>query len=474
MGIFIGDAELKECYVGTTPVKEIYVGDIKVWPTEAAEWVVTTSDMHEGTFVGTEGAPELMLTKGIPTQIANSSVSQSQFCYANGSAFPFGDGKTYGVYWNKPFTLSGLTTTGYVGILEFSIDGSSGTSLAHIFVYSNSVKLLVGTTVLAQWSTNVTSSSKTLYRSCLMATRSGSSVGLVGYITLLENNGMFTYELSGSFTHSGSNSTITPALAPTVYSNSQRGTAISNNTGVASVWNYNTYNSGDSTPERWINMAKINNVFQSGDMWSTGREISTSGQNYYTYAPSGAIAYVYDEQLYNNLSNRNTWVLHGPATQSPDNGYPFNTGGQFLVQSMFTTGRLTFTANPSTILSIIAIRSMLNMAVITGVFIRIRDGRIYIEQRVNGAVVDSAAWPGGTISSGSVILEIIVQLTPEGVTLNAKIGSLIVNLGRPLIATVFSQFATGGVFTSNLVGPNDGGVATVNCDQYTAVIGGYY
>lgn len=474
MGIFIGDAGLKECYVGTIPVKEIYVGDIKVWPTEAAEWVVTTSDMHEGVFVGTDGAPELMLTNGIPTQIANSTVSQSQFRYADGSAFPFGDGKTYGVYWNKPFLLSGLTTTGYVGILEFAIDGSSNASLAHIFVYSNSVKLLVGTTVLMQWTTNVTSSSKTLYRSCLIATRSGSTVGLTGYITLLENNGMFTYELSGSFNHSGSNSTIAAALAPTVYSNSQRGTAISNNTGVASIWNYNTYNSGDSTPTRWINMAKINNVFQSGDMWSTGRELSTSGQNYYTYTPSGAIAYVYDEQLYTNLSNRNTWVLHGPATQSPDNGYPFNADGQFLVQSMFTAGQLAFSANPSTIISIIAIRSMLSMAVLTGVFIRVRDSKLYIEQRVNGTVVDSAAWPNGTITSGLVIREIIVQLTPTGITLNSQVGNYTVNFGRPLVSTVFTQFASGGVFVSNLVGPNDGGVATINCDQYTAVIGGYY
>ena len=325
-----------------------------------------------------------------------------------------------------------------------------------------------------QWTTNVTSSSKTLYRSCLIATRSGSTVGLTGYITLLENNGMFTYELSGSFNHSSSNSTIAAALAPTVYSNSQRGTAISNNTGVASIWNYNTYNSGDSTPTRWINMAKINNVFQSGDMWSTGRELSTSGQNYYTYTPSGAIAYVYDEQLYTNLSNRNTWVLHGPATQSPDNGYPFNADGQFLVQAMFTAGQLAFSANPSTIISIIAIRSMLSMAVLTGVFIRVRDSKLYIEQRVNGTVVDSAAWPNGTITSGLAIREIIVQLTPTGITLNSQIGNYTVNFGRPLVSTVFTQFATGGVFVSNLVGPNDGGVATVNCDQYTGVIGGYY
>ena len=291
---------------------------------------------------------------------------------------------------------------------------------------------------------------------------------------MLETTGINTYEVSGSFTNSGSNSTISIALAPTVYSNGQQGTAISNNTGVASVWNYNTYNSSDSTPARWINMAKINNVFQSGDMWSTGRELSTSGQNYYTYAPSGAIAYVYDEQLYNNLSNRNTWVLHGPATQSPDNGYPFNAGGQLLVQSMFTVGQLAFSANPSTIISIIAIRSMLSMAVLTGVFIRVRDSKLYIEQRVNGTVVDSAAWPGGTITSGLVIREIIVQLTPTGITLNAKIGNYTINFGRPLASTVFTQFATGGVFISSLVGPNDGGVATVNCDQYTGVIGGYY
>lgn len=474
MGIFIGDAELKECYVGTTPVKEIYVGDIKVWPTEAAEWVVTTSDMHEGVFVGTDGAPELMLTNGMPTQIANSTVSQSQFRYADGSAFPFGDGKTYGVYWNKPFLLAGLTNTGYVGVLEFTIDGSTGGSLAHIFVYSNSVKLLVGTTVLDTAMTNTTASSKTLYRSCLIATRSGSTIGLVGYVSLLETTGINTYEVSGSFTNSGSNSTISIALAPTVYSNGQQGTAISNNTGVASVWNYNTYNSSDSTPARWINMAKINNVFQSGDMWSTGRELSISDQNYYLYPASGAIAYIYDTQLYGNSPNQSKWALHGPATPTPDNGYPFNTDGQFIVQTMFTAGQLAFSANPSTIISIIAIRSMLSVAVLTGVFIRVRDSKLYIEQRVNGTVVDSAVWPNGTITSGLVIREIIVQLTPTGITLNSQIGNYTVNFGRPLVSTVFTQFATGGVFVSNLVGPNDGGVATVNCDQYTGVIGGYY
>lgn len=48
MGLFVGNAPVKQVYVGSTPVREVYVGAQKVWPTSEVHEVSLTDVVGSG------------------------------------------------------------------------------------------------------------------------------------------------------------------------------------------------------------------------------------------------------------------------------------------------------------------------------------------------------------------------------------------------------------------------------------------
>ena len=314
MSVLIGSKELQECFIGSTPVKEIYVGSTLVWPTKAPEWVVTINELHPTVAVkSSDEAPDLVLSNGFPTYFGHSS-SSSQWKLSDGSKFTLTSGSSYSAYFFKPITFTASSSSFYASAIEAEL----GTNLVHFNIYTNRISILYGSTVIGTLNTDQ-SGNKTHIQSYVGISKEGNTIGVHWICMLLEGTVYNTYEVSGGFTLSGDTSFTWTLCAS---QNGIASQAVADYTGVASIWNYNTYYSSSSIEETKLVLSRRLSIdtFQSGD---TATITQQSVDNKAILVRTGGLMAVADTNVFKTFTTNVFNLNLSPTMNSFESpGYP--------------------------------------------------------------------------------------------------------------------------------------------------------
>lgn len=416
MSIFIGNKELKECYVGGGKVKEIYVGSTRVWPNN--EWVATiSSDNTSNVVVSGYDAPSLHLTNGFPDSFGYSS-GATQWELANGNPLPFEAGQSYGCYWEEPIYMKNLTalgTDGYITVMQIELESG----LISLNMYSRHIEIKdpLGSSqlVLAE------SANRVFIRSVVGVTKtSDNHIKVTWHISYSQDTSETNFTCDGfsydtttksGFTDTGNGLKFTLAASKGATSvEGDRLYTLADHPCITSLWNFDTAISGSyaNTTEFLVQQRRVNDLLSSSksDYSLTGGFNTTVEE--YIKPNTALLSYIRDNSVYNNrfiAQNPTRWQMELNPIQ-PYTGYP----GDYFIIGISGVSIGVHPASNSYIFTVYACDEAganLTENQLTGICVGFNSSSQWcIYQILNGQIVSqsSGAEAGSALTLGSLII----------------------------------------------------------------------